>query len=137
MPCLRVEEEQIQEIAEHQPARLRVVEVRRGELLGRRAAANRSCRREEERDAELLQHAAVHLGEAHLQQHLLALAAARHLQQVDDRRASAADACAISPARSMTLVLDTWPDRIVASSLALTWMSSPGNSVCKLLLQRA
>ena len=81
---LRVEEEQIQEVAERQPPRLRVVEVRRGELLGRRA-----CRRililvEEQRDAELLADAAVHLGEAHLQHHLLALAAARHLQHVDD-----------------------------------------------------
>ena len=30
----------------------------------------------------------------------------------------------------MTAVLDTWPDRIIASSLTLTAMSSPGNSVC-------
>ena len=37
-------------------------------------------------------------------------------------------ACAISPDRSTTVLLDTCPDRMIASSLALTWMSSPGNS---------
>ncbi len=38
------------------------------------------------------------------------------------------DAVAISPARSITVVLDTWPDRMMASSLTLTAMFSPGNS---------
>ena len=41
-----------------------------------------------------------------------------------------AAAVAISPARSITLVLETVPDSTVASSLVLTWMFSPGNSAC-------
>ena len=39
-------------------------------------------------------------------------------------------ALAISAARSITLVLETCPDRTVASSLVLTSMRSPGNSAC-------
>ena len=39
-------------------------------------------------------------------------------------------ALAISAARSITLVLETFPDRTVASSLVLTSMRSPGNSAC-------
>ena len=37
-------------------------------------------------------------------------------------------ACAISPARSKIALLDTAPDRMTASSVALTEMSSPGKS---------
>ena len=55
----------------------------------------------------------VHLGEAHLQHHLLRLAASGHLQQIDDLRLGS-DAVAISPTRNITFVLDTLPDRIVA-----------------------
>ena len=42
-----------------------------------------------------------------------------------------ADAVAISPARSITVVLDTCPERMIASSLTLTAMFSPGKSVCR------
>ena len=31
----------------------------------------------------------------------------------------------------MMFVLETWPERIVESSLVLTWMSSPGNSIAR------
>ena len=41
------------------------------------------------------------------------------------------DEAAISPARSMTAVLDTRPDRMMASSLTLTAIASPGKSVCR------
>ena len=44
-------------------------------------------------------------------------------------------AWAISAARSDTLLLDTAPDRMIASSVALTWMSSPGKSSPQLLLE--
>ena len=91
-------------------------------------AANRS-RLANRLTPELGERAPIDLGEPHLQHHLLALAAAGDLQHVDDL-AFADDAVAISPARSMTVVLDTWPDRMIASSLTLTAMSSPGNSVC-------
>ncbi len=37
-------------------------------------------------------------------------------------------ACAISAARSETLLFDTAPERMIASSVALTLMSSPGKS---------
>ena len=131
MPCLLVEEEEIQEVAERQPARHLSsksgavncwVVVRAGPIL---------VRLRKRTTPSFLEHAPVDLGEADLQQHLLALAAARHLQQVDHRRAWRPTAWAISPARSMTFVLETWPDRIVESSLVLTWMSSPGNSICR------
>ena len=39
-------------------------------------------------------------------------------------------AWAISPALSITAVLETWPERISASSLSVAVMSSPGNSAC-------
>ena len=105
------------------------------ELLRRRRGAANRCASTKRLTPELVQRPAVHLGEADLQHDLLALVAAGHLQHVDDVRFDA-DASAISPARSMTFVLETLPDRMVASSLVLTSMSSPGNSVCRLLLQR-
>ena len=67
------------------PSRHSVVEVGSGELLGRRTREPNSLRDGRGRRRSSLQHAPVHFGEAHLQQHLLALAAAGHLQQVDDR----------------------------------------------------
>ena len=79
---------------------------------------------------------AIHLREPHLQHHLLALAAAGQLQHVDDLQLRRASPSAISPARSITALLDTLPDRISASSVTLTRMSSPGNSVLQLLLKR-
>ena len=78
-----IEEEEVQEIAEDQPALLLIVEVRRRELL-RGHAARRIRTGREEVDAELLDGAAVDLRDAHLQHHLLALGAAGQLQQVDD-----------------------------------------------------
>ena len=60
-----------------------VVEVGRRELL-RRHAAGRVGTGREEVDTELLDGAAVDLGDADLQHHLLALRAAGQLQQVDD-----------------------------------------------------
>src|SRR4029453_5240614 len=72
------------EITERQGPARAVVKIRRSKLLRRRPAEEAlSCG--EERYAELLEHAAIHFSEPHLQKNLLALVAARHLQKVDDR----------------------------------------------------
>ena len=80
-PFLAVEEEEVQEIAENEPA-LVVVEIRRRELL-RRDPARRLGTSGKEVDTELLDGLPVDLRDAHLQHHLLALGAARQLQHVD------------------------------------------------------
>ena len=80
--------------------------------------------------AQLLDGPAVHLGEPHLQHHLLAAGPAGQLQQVDDLRLRRARLRRSRRPCSMTAVLDTWPDRISASSLSVAVMSSPGKSAC-------
>ena len=109
---------------------LEVGKAGRPELL-RRHPANRvvdAGRAREERHPELPQRAPADLGEADLQHHLLTAGAAGQLEQVDDLQLRRPWRAAISAARSETWLLDTWPDRITASPLALTRMSSPGKS---------
>src|SRR5207247_851715 len=81
-PVSAIEEEQVQKVAEHQPARFGIVEIGRGELLRRRPAIEVSSTREQI-EARLHHLLAIHLGEPHLQHHLLALAATGDLEQVD------------------------------------------------------
>ncbi len=79
---LRVEEEQIQQVAEDDPS---LIERRNGKLLCARAADPAVVETVgEERGAELLQRAAAHFREAHAQQHLVARDAFLLPQQVDD-----------------------------------------------------
>ena len=108
--------------------------VGRRELLRRRAAGI-VLPVDDEVGAQLGQRAAIDLGEAHLQHHLLALLAARELQHVDDfhlRRTGLRDLR--GPQRDV--VVRDAPDRMIASSVALTVMSSPGKQRAQLLLQR-
>ena len=82
---IAIEEEQVEEIAEVQPALALIVEVRRRELL-RGHTARRIRTGREEVDAELLDGVAVDLRDAHLEHHLLAPGASGQLQEVDDAR---------------------------------------------------
>ena len=137
IPCVAIEEEEVQEVAEDQLG----VGCSSRRKSARRTAASSTARAQSCRSAIRLTGPpavsilAIHFGEPDLQHHLLALAAARHLQQVDELRLRHRGGRNLRRMRSMILVFETRPDRIVAPSFVPTVTSSPGNSDVQLLFE--
>ncbi len=130
MPCVLVEEKQVEEIAEDdRRARLTVVDVRRGELLRRGAGLHGlACARTGERPASVSK---LRFTSA---KRTCSITCSLWLPPGTSSMLMTCvfgiDAVAISPMRSITFVLDTRPDKIVAPSLVPTVTSSPGKSAC-------